>query len=73
MIPASPEVHTLPPMRVAERLDRLRARLDDAGVGALLVTDTTNVRYLTGFTGSAGSLWVDGSRAVLVTDGRYRD
>ena len=60
-------------MRVAERLDRLRARLADAQIGALLVTDTTNVRYLTGFTGSAGSLWVDGSRAVLVTDGRYRD
>ena len=44
-----------------------------AGVDALLVTSNTNVRYLTGFTGSAGSLWVDVDRAVLVTDGRYRD
>ena len=63
----------LPPMRVAERLDRLRDRLDDAGVGVLLVTTSSNVRYLTGFTGSAGTLWVDEDRAVLVTDGRYRD
>ena len=63
----------LPPLAVADRLDALRALLDDAGVDALLVTGTTNVRYLTGFTGSSGSLWVDGWRAVLITDGRYGD
>ena len=34
--------------------DRVRARMATAGVDALLVTDLTNVRYLTGFTGSAG-------------------
>jgi len=61
------------PLRVADRLDRLRELLDPAGVDALLVTSSTNIRYLTGFTGSAGSLWVDLDRAVLVTDGRYRD
>jgi Xaa-Pro aminopeptidase len=37
----------------------------------LLVTNLTNVRYLSGFTGSAGSLLVDATRAVLVSDGRY--
>ena len=73
MIPQIPEFDALPPMRVSERLGRLRERLDEVGVAALLVTTMANVRYLTGFTGSAGSLWVDGSRAVLVTDGRYRD
>ena len=50
----------LPPMEVALRLDRLRARLDGAGCDALLVTSTTNIGYLTGFTGSAGLLWVAG-------------
>ena len=63
----------LPPMEVALRMDRLRARLDGAGCDALLVTSTTNIGYLTGFTGSAGLLWVDADRCVLVTDGRYRD
>ena len=63
----------LPPMEVALRLDRLRARLDGGGCDALLVTSTTNIGYLTGFTGSAGLLWVDADRCVLVTDGRYRD
>ena len=63
----------LAPLRVDGRLDRLRGLLDPAGLDALLVTSNTNVRYLTGFTGSAGSLWVDVDRVVLVTDGRYRD
>jgi Xaa-Pro aminopeptidase len=63
----------LAPLLVGERLDSLRGLLDAAGVDSLLVTSSTNIRYLTGFTGSAGSLWVDVDRAVLVTDGRYRD
>jgi len=60
-------------MDVGGRLDRLRPSLAESGLGGLLVTNITNVRYLSGFTGSAGSLWVDEHRAVLVTDGRYRD
>ncbi len=39
---------------------------------ALMVTDLANVRYLTGFTGSAGILLVLPDEAVLVTDGRYQ-
>jgi Xaa-Pro aminopeptidase len=40
----------------------------------MLVTDLTNVRYLSGFTGSNGALLVfaDERDAVLATDGRYR-
>lgn len=40
----------------------------------MLVTDLINVRYLSGFTGSAGALIVfaDDRPAVLATDGRYR-
>lgn len=58
----------------ARRRAALRARLADAGLDALLVTHLTNVRYLTGFTGSAGALLVtvdDGD--VLATDGRYTE
>lgn len=60
-------------MDVAGRLPRLRERLDDAGCDALLVTKMENLRYLTGFTGSAGMLLVEPSSALLVTDGRYGD
>jgi Xaa-Pro aminopeptidase len=64
---------SLPPMDVAGRLERLRARLPGAGCEALLVTSLVNLRYLTGFSGSAGMLLVTSDRALLVTDGRYRD
>ncbi|HET6964471.1 MAG TPA: aminopeptidase P family protein [Acidimicrobiales bacterium] len=59
----------LDPMAVSGRLDRLRRRMDaDA---SLLVTSLTNIRYLTGFTGSAGMLFVLPEESVLLTDGRY--
>ena len=60
------------PMAVDERLGRLRPRLDDAGCDALLVTSLSNLRYLTGFSGSAGMLFVGPREVVLTTDGRYR-
>ena len=63
----------LDPMDVASRAGRLRERFGDAGCEALLVTRMANVRYLTGFTGSAGLLVVDPEGMVLITDGRYRD
>ena len=57
----------------AARREALRARLRDAGLDAVLVTKLVNVRYLTGFTGSAGELLVTAAGDdVLVTDGRYR-
>ncbi|MDA8057151.1 MAG: Xaa-Pro peptidase family protein [Actinomycetota bacterium] len=62
----------LAPLAVAGRLERLRERLGDVGVDALLVTSLVNVRWLTGFTGSAGVLVVGSARVVLATDGRYR-
>ena len=40
-----------------------------ARVDALLVTDLTNVRWLTGFTGSAGRVLLLPDDLVLVTDG----
>ncbi|MEO8694096.1 MAG: Xaa-Pro peptidase family protein [Acidimicrobiales bacterium] len=61
----------LPPLGIGPRIDRLRAALDPAGCDALVVTNLTNVRYLTGFTGSAGLLIVTDTDAVLITDGRY--
>lgn len=55
----------------AHRVDRLRKSLQDQGVDALLVTDETNVRYLTGFTGDSTSLLVTQSDLKLISDRRY--
>ena len=65
-------VPDLSPLDIPGRLLRLRAALDEAGVDGLVVTNLTNVRYLTGFTGSAGVLAITEASAVLTTDGRYR-
>jgi Xaa-Pro aminopeptidase len=55
-------------MDVAGRAERVRAGLP---ADALLVTKLVNVRWLTGFTGSAGWVVVLPDRLALVTDGRY--
>ncbi|MDQ3680120.1 MAG: aminopeptidase P family protein [Actinomycetota bacterium] len=64
---------SLAAMDVGGRVERLRERLSGAGCDALLVTNLTNVAYLSGFSGSAGLLLVLADELVLVTDGRYRD
>ncbi len=69
----APPPDQLPPMDVASRLPRLRGLLDGAGCDGVVVSELTNIRYLTGFTGSAALLLVTPDRTVFVTDGRYRD
>lgn len=59
------------PNEFRDRLKLLRRRLSEAGAVALVVTHLPNVRYLSGFTGSAGILVVASDRATLFTDGRY--
>ena len=59
------------PMDVAGRSERTRAATAEAGCDALLVTNLVNVRYLTGFTGSAGVAWLGADELLLVTDRRY--
>lgn len=63
----------LPPIEVADRVAGLAARLGEIGQGvdAFLVSDLTNLRWLTGFTGSNGWAVLTADELVLVTDGRY--
>jgi len=58
-------------MEVAGRGEQLRGLLAGAEVDSLLVTNLTNIRYLTGFTGSAALLLVTDGGLTFVTDGRY--
>ena len=55
------------------RLERLRRRLAEGedAPDAFLLTNDENRRYLSGFTGSAGSLLITPSAARLLTDFRY--
>lgn len=66
------DLDRLLPCDVAARLPRLVENLATDGLDALLVSRLPNIRYLTGFTGSAALLLVraDG-RSLFVSDGRY--
>jgi Xaa-Pro aminopeptidase len=53
------------------RQRRLREQLAEGRLDALLVSYLPNIRYLCGFTGSAGVLLVSQRGSVFFTDGRY--
>jgi len=57
--------------RRPDRLAALGALLEADGLDALLVTSRPNIRYLTGFSGSAGVAVVTRNALLLVTDFRY--
>lgn len=60
-------------MDFVSRQKRAREQMEVRGLDALLVTHLPNVRYLCGFSGSAGVLLLSSNRSVLFTDGRYRE
>ncbi|HEX7024854.1 MAG TPA: Xaa-Pro peptidase family protein, partial [Gemmatimonadales bacterium] len=57
--------------RRPDRQAAVRRRQEALGLDALLVSSPPNLRYLTGFTGSAGLLLLTRDRTVLITDFRY--
>ncbi len=58
-------------MDSSHRLERLRARMAELKLEAVLVTQAENRRYISGFTGSACTLLVTGGQAFIITDSRY--
>jgi Xaa-Pro aminopeptidase len=58
-------------MDFGARREKVRKAMRKIGVEALLVTDFTNVTYLTGFTGDDSYLLVREDGETLLTDGRY--
>ena len=54
-----------------ERSGRLRVLLSELGADSLLVSHLPNIRYLCGFSGSAGLLLVERTKSTLFTDSRY--
>lgn len=53
------------------RLKRLRAALAENNLDAALITGRENVRYFSGFTGTAGYLLITEAGQILATDFRY--
>jgi Xaa-Pro aminopeptidase len=58
-------------MNFLARQKKLREQLATTGLDAVLISHLPNIRYLCGFTGSAGFLLVDETVCVFFTDVRY--
>ena len=56
-----------------QRITKLRHNLAEAGLDALLISTFENRLYLSGFTGSAGFLFITDSELILATDSRYTE
>ncbi|MBW2649345.1 MAG: aminopeptidase P family protein [Deltaproteobacteria bacterium] len=53
------------------RIERVRSMLPGFDVEGIFFFEEANIRYLTGFAGSDGALFVGGERTLLLVDGRY--
>ena len=56
-----------------QRLDRLKSIMQDKGYNAFYIANITNVRYLSGFTGSSGFLLITDEGDYFFSDGRYTE
>ena len=54
-----------------KRQDRLREILNLKGLDGILISNLTNIRYISGFTGSAASCLITPLGQYFITDGRY--
>ena len=57
--------------RYQTRRDKLRRQLKRQAMDSILVTNFTNVTYLTGFTGDDSYLLITPTDAVMISDSRY--
>lgn len=58
---------------MTSRIDRLRQKLAEQKLDAILISQAENRRYLSGFTGTSGILVISQRAAVLATDFRYTE
>ncbi len=58
-------------MKIENRLKKLRQRLAEKGIEAILISQPENRHYLSGFDGSSGFLLISQKTKILATDFRY--
>tara|TARA_B100002052_G_scaffold299187_1_gene336210 strand:+ start:12330 stop:13409 length:1080 start_codon:yes stop_codon:yes gene_type:complete len=54
-----------------KRFNNILEKLTNQSFDGMYITNLTNIRYLTGFTGSAGILLIIKEQSYFLTDGRY--
>jgi Xaa-Pro aminopeptidase len=63
----------MPVTLYTSRLARIREAINKKKKDGFLVTDLTNVRYLTSFSGSSGLLIISKKENIFITDFRYKE
>lgn len=58
---------------MTDRIAKVANALDSSGIDSMLVTNLTNVRYLTGFSGTNGQVLVNADGATFLSDPRYEE
>ena len=56
-----------------DRVSKVKQELSNNNLDGIYITNLTNIKYLTGFTGSAGSLLLLENEQHFFTDGRYTE
>ncbi len=59
--------------RYPNRIAGIRSIFDESDIDGMLISDPHNRRYLSGFIGSAGYLFITETDAILATDFRYTE
>ena len=57
----------------SNRIDKVKSKCLENNLQGIYITNITNVRYLTGFSGSAGSVLILEDQSHFFTDGRYTE
>ncbi|WP_080874584.1 M24 family metallopeptidase [Oceanobacillus timonensis] len=55
------------------KMDRLREKLEENKVDAILIDSPYNRRYITNFTGTSGAALITADKALFITDFRYTE
>lgn len=55
------------------KIDRLRSKLEEEKADAMIINSPYNRRYITNFTGTAGTALITADKAVFITDFRYTE
>jgi Xaa-Pro aminopeptidase len=56
-----------------ERIKKLIDKLNSLSIDSMLITNVTNVSYISGFTGDSSHLIISSNGCILLTDGRYTE
>ena len=59
-------------MNYSIRLERLRSELRRQKIDAILISNLSNIRYITGFIGDSAKVIISSDRACFYTDSRYQ-